>query len=143
MAETQFNPILYLVSQIREKANKLISEELIKKGIKGMAPSHGAIIFFLYKKGELTMKEIASYINKDKSTVTALISKLITHGYVTKQKSASDARSSIIVLTQKGIDFKDDFESVSMKLFSKIDNSITNKEKEQLINILIKLNENW
>jgi len=59
---------------------------MAKRNIKGLVTSHGDILYALFQKRTLTMKEIAEGIEKDKSTVTALVNKLIAHGYVQKEK---------------------------------------------------------
>lgn len=137
------NPILYYIGQIRDKGNKLLIEELEKKGLEGIVPSHGALLMTLYVKGELPMKEIANHIKKDKSTVTALVNKLINYGYIQKKRCMSDSRSTIISLTKKGLEMKASFESISENLYNKIDNALTKDEKETLTELLFKLNNNW
>lgn len=137
------NPILYYIGQIRDKGNKLLIEELEKKGLEGIVPSHGALLMTLYVKGELPMKEIATHIKKDKSTVTALVNKLINYGYIQKKRCMSDSRSTIISLTKKGLEMKASFESISENLYDKIDNALTKDEKETLTELLFKLNNNW
>lgn len=137
------NPILYYIGQIRDKGNKLLIEELEKKGLEGIVPSHGALLMTLYVKGELPMKEIATHIKKDKSTVTALVNKLINYGYIQKKRCMSDSRSTIISLTKKGLEMKASFEDISESLYDKIDNALTKDEKETLTELLFKLNNNW
>lgn len=139
----EYSPIIHYIAKIHEKANKLLVSELAKSGLKGIVPSHGGILIALFFKGELSMKEIAEFIGKDKSTVTALTSKLINYGYVKKEKSATDSRSTIIELTPKGLNTKQDFDAITKTLYSKIDNGLTKNEKQQLHTLLEKLNTNW
>ena len=48
------------------------------------------------------MSEVGRIINKDKSTITALVNKLIKMGYVEKKSEPADSRISLIALNQKG-----------------------------------------
>jgi len=88
------------------------------------------------------MKEIAEIIDKDKSTITSLINKLITLGYVEKKKDMADNRISIISLTVKGKALKQLFMEISKKLVTKAFRFISEQEKEILNILLAKLNKN-
>ena len=62
---------IFLISKIRENANKFILADLAQHGITNLAPSHGDILACLYQKERVTMKEIADAIHRTKPTVTA------------------------------------------------------------------------
>lgn len=49
------------------------------------------------------MKELAEKIFRKKPTVTVLVDKLVTLGYVIKEKSKADSRVTFIKLTEKRI----------------------------------------
>ncbi len=88
------------------------------------------------------MKEIAEIIDKDKSTITALINKLIALDYVKKDKDRKDNRISIISLSEKGKALKPLFKEISEKLREKAYQGISEQEKEILNILLMKLNKN-
>ena len=88
------------------------------------------------------MKEIADKIDRDKSTVTALVDKLISIGYVTKQKDPGDSRMILVSLTEKGKKLRSDFEEISDKLLEIVYLEFEGNEKEQLITELIKIKNN-
>ena len=87
------------------------------------------------------MKEIAEIIDKDKSTITSLINKLIVLDYVMKKKDMDDNRISIISLTAKGKALKSSFLEISEKLTIKAFQGISEQEKEILNILLAKLNK--
>jgi len=108
------------MSRIRDKANKLIMQELSQNGIEGIVPSHGDIMVQLFRGEELTMKEIAEKIHRSKPTVTVLIEKLIAYGYVQKSKSPTDSRVTFIRLTPQGKDLEPLFQRISSKLNARV-----------------------
>lgn len=67
---------IFLISKIREKANKFILADLAQHGITKLAPSHGDILACLYQRERVTMKEISDSIHRTKPTVTVLVNKL-------------------------------------------------------------------
>jgi DNA-binding MarR family transcriptional regulator len=134
---------IYLRARIREKANRLITEELDRHNLKGIAPSHGDIMLGLFKNTELSMKELAEYIDRDKSTVTYLVNKLIQLGYVEKKPGIRDRRKSLISLTRKGRELRDDIIGISEKLLTRVFRSLSNEERYVLNELLARINENW
>jgi len=137
------NNIISLISKVRESANKFIVSEMDKWGVKGLATSHGDILMALLKVEKLTMKELTEKIGKDKSTVTALVDKLIKQGYVEKTKDVEDNRVVFVSLTEKGRELKPMFDAISQELISMVYKDIPQSEREGLINTLTKIKNNF
>jgi DNA-binding MarR family transcriptional regulator len=89
------------------------------------------------------MKDISEKIERDKSTVTTLVDKLVNLGYVTKQKDLKDSRIILVSLTDKGKQLKSDFEEISKELMATVYKGIKEEEKEQLIKTLKKIKNNF
>lgn len=131
--------MLSLVSKIHEKGNRFIIEELKNNGAKGLVPSHGDILVCLYKNGKMTMKDIANSIHRTKPTVTVLVNKLEKLGYIKREASDEDNRSTNIVLTQKGEDFKVIFEKISNELNKMLYKNLSPEESELIEKLLRKV----
>jgi MarR family transcriptional regulator, organic hydroperoxide resistance regulator len=134
--------IVSLISKIRSKANKLIIKELTDRNIRGLSPSHGGILFFLYQSGSSTMTALAQKIDRDKSTVTALVKKLVTIGYVKTIRDDNDSRVTIVSLTDKGWKIKPAFDAISKILLDRIYQNCSASEKEVIVRSLEKLLRN-
>lgn len=132
-----------MISKVRENANKFITDEMDKWGVKGLAPSHGDILSALLKHERLTMKELADKIGRDKSTVTVLVDKLIKQGYVEKTRDIEDNRVVFVSLTEKGRELKPMFDAISKDLISTVYKGISENEKEELIETLTKIKNNF
>ena len=131
--------ILSLISKIHEKGNRFIIEELKNNGAEGLVPSHGDILVCLYKNGKMTMKDIANCIHRTKPTVTVLVDKLEKLGYLKREASVEDNRSTNIVLTQKGEDFKVIFEKISKELNKMLYKNLSPEESELIEKLLKKI----
>lgn len=107
---------LSLISRIREKANKFIVRELEVKGLEGIVPSHGDILFYLFQGEKYTMKELAVKIHRTKPTVTVLVEKLVHYGFVEKEKSLTDSRVTYVRLTEKGYELRPIIDDISHRL---------------------------
>jgi len=134
--------IISLISHIREKANRFIIREMSLRQMEGLVTSHGDILVALFNHTTLPMTELARIINKEKPTVTVLVDKLVSMGYVKKTKDTGDNRITLVSLTLKGQALKPDFEDISRILLDNVYRGITEDEKEVLIQILVKINNN-
>lgn len=132
-----------LISKIRENVNRLIEAEMSKKGLDGIVTSHGDIIYALFNKPRMTMAEIANKIGKDKSTVTALIDKLVKLGYVVKERDTQDTRVVYVALTRMGNELEPIFEEISAKVLGTFYLGVSENEKDELIEILSKIYSNF
>lgn len=132
--------ILFLIGRINYKVGRRLVMALKRHNVTGIAPSHGEIIGALILAKQLTMKEIAGIIDKDKSTVTALVTKLVALGYIHKQTDATDSRVSVISLTPAGQALKPAFMAISRELRKKAYGSISEEEKRTLYDLLMKVN---
>lgn len=131
--------ILSLISRIRRRANKFIENELRNRQVAGIAPSHGDILFCLYNYQTLTMHQLSKLIDRDKSTVTVLIYKLVKLGYVNKEQDTQDARVYRLSLTEKGRALQPIFEEISERLLTAIYSDFTPEEKKQILLLLQKI----
>lgn len=131
--------ILSLISKIHEKGNRFIIEELKNNGAEGLVPSHGDILVCLYKNSKMTMKDIANCIHRTKPTVTVLVDKLEKLGYLKREASNEDSRSTNIVLTQKGEDFQTTFEKISKNLNEMLYKNLSPEESELMEKLLRKV----
>lgn len=141
--KTDTEHIIALISTIRDRSNRLITGELKRRGITDLSPSHGHILQLLYhEQGGVTMQSIAKRINRDKSTVTALVDKLLKLGYVRKAKDPQDSRVTLLFLEEKGEALREDFDAISHGLIETVYRGFEQHEKEELVHALEKIKNN-
>jgi DNA-binding MarR family transcriptional regulator len=135
--------IISLISKVRQKANGFILSELSGQGIDGLAASHGDILYALFQKRRMTMAEIAGKIGRDKSTVTALVGKLVSFGYVVKERDTQDTRVAYVTLTPQGQELEPVFEAISRRVLERFYANVSESEKQELLRILSKIESNF
>lgn len=136
--------IIYFISKTKKKMSEFIERKLKEKNLNDLVPSYGNILTVLYDNGgRLSMKEIGVLLGKDKSTITALINKLIKLDYVMKEKSKVDKRVTYIVLTKKAMEIEDKFNEISKSVNQTAYKDFTDEEKEIFLRLLKKLNTNF
>ncbi len=89
------------------------------------------------------MGEIARRINRDKSTTTVLVRKLENNGLVETFSNKKDARSKLIKLTAKGMEYNKITSELSTELIQTFYKGFSAEEKSQLLNYLQRISENF
>lgn len=136
--------IIYFISRTKAEMVKFLENKLKKNNLDDLIPSHGNILTALFESDKpLTMKEISNKIGKDKSTVTALVNKLINLGYIEKEKSSFDKRVTYIKLTQNARNIEDRFNHISSQVKETAYSNFTEEEKKEFLRLLKKLNTNF
>lgn len=85
------------------------------------------------------MNQLSASIDKDKSTITALVDKLVRLEYVKKEQDQKDGRIFRLSLTEKGRALQPIFEAVSESLLEAVYEQFKPEEKQQLIGLLGKI----
>ena len=134
---------IYLIAKIKYLSDKYIAQKLKEIGIEELVSSHGRILVVLFKYKSLTMSDLACKIEKDPSTVTTLVKKLIKLGYVEIIKDEKDKRSNKVVLTQEGINLEDKMNNISKKMYDIQYNDISDEDIIKFREILEKMLENF
>ena len=89
------------------------------------------------------MAEIAGRIGKDKSTVTALVHKLVNLGYVIKERDTEDTRITYVILTPLGKELELLFKEVSNRVLEVFYTNVSEQERLELLRILSKIDKNF
>lgn len=136
--------IVYFISRAKANMIKFIENKLKENKLDDLIPTHGNILTALYESDKnLTMKEISQKIGKDKSTVTSLVNRLITLGYIEKEKCTKDKRVTYIGLTQKSRDIEGSFNFISSQVKETAYSNFTEDEKKEFLRLLRKLSSNF
>ncbi|MGV8905942.1 MAG: MarR family winged helix-turn-helix transcriptional regulator [Acetobacterium sp.] len=136
--------IVYFISKTKQKIIQFIEQKLQENGMDDLITSHGNILTVLYESDrKLSMGQIAKKIGKDKSTVTPLINKLMTLGYIDKVRNEEDKRITYIILTEKGKQLESKFNTITSEVYETAYKDFTPEEKEIFLRLLKKLNMNF
>lgn len=121
----------------REEKEKLLSRNDLLK------ISYGQFHFIdaLAKNNQSTISSLAEEMKLTKPTVTVAIQKMEKNGLVYKRQSETDKRISYIYLTEKGERIKQAEKNALIRMEEIIKSGLSSKEKEQLMNILARIDQ--
>lgn len=132
--------LLSLISHIHTSAADFTNRRLSGEG--KFVSSHGFILYLLSVEQELSKKEIAERINRDKSTTTVLIRRLLNEGLVEEKNDPTDSRVKLISLTKKGKKLNELTAGISKDLREVCMRGFAENEKETLLSLLLRMNKN-
>ena len=105
-------------------------------------PSHLVVLDITIRKGECTMKEIASTLALSMGAVTAIIDRMINLKLVSRKRDINDRRVVNVFALKKGHDFYSKLCASRVKVLNEMFAVLTDKEKWEYIRILTKVINN-
>ena len=137
--EYSVQKVLSLISHIHSVSAEFTNRRLAEKNL---ISSHGFILFQLAQNETMSMTQLAACINRDKSTTTVLVKKLLAEDLVKITTSSEDSRVRLISLTSKRKKYKDLTSSISEDLLTVCYKGFSKEEKQKLLSLLSKVNQN-
>jgi len=96
-------------------------------------------LLYLDKKKEITMSELADYINAPMSTANGIVERLVRSGYIKRERSEADRRIVVLRLTDPGAQFIGKMKDLVSVYLKSILEELTEEEKDVLIRIGMKI----
>lgn len=91
----------------------------------------------MWEKKSINVKELGECLFLDSGTLTPLLKKLESKGYITRERSKSDERNLIVTITKKGEALRDDAVEVPAQMGKCV--NLSSDEAKTLYMLLYKL----
>ena len=98
------------------------------------------VMMYFWEKGNSNVKEISNTLLIDSSTLTPLLKKLESKGYITREKSPRDERNLKITITEEGMSLRDKALTVPDQISKCL--NLTEEEAISLYKLTYKLLDN-
>ncbi|MBO7638501.1 MAG: MarR family transcriptional regulator [Treponema sp.] len=105
-----------LLSQVHQVCARVWNKILRENNMADLEGARGRIIFALWGKDGVPIKQLCEKTSLDKSTLTGIIDRLERDGYIERNQSPYDKRSSLISLTGKEKEFEQSIKRVSNQM---------------------------
>jgi MarR family transcriptional regulator, organic hydroperoxide resistance regulator len=126
----------FLIAKIHQLSGRIFSKMLKDHGIEEINPAQGRILFSLWDHDNIPIRELAMRTQLDKSTLTAMLSRLETSGYIERIQSEDDKRICYIRRTEKDRSLQKKYSDVSNTMISLFYDSLSEKEITDFENTL-------
>lgn len=97
--EDRFKKFTVLINRIIRSIHKIKSEEMGRLGLKS---THVSCLYYLYREGEMTAKELCDVCDEDKGAISRAIEFLEEQGYLICSSKTEKRYKSPISLSDKG-----------------------------------------
>ena len=109
----------------------------------GLTKEQVIVLKRLHDQDGMNQNELAFITLRNKSSLTRLLSNMEKKGYLIRKQSEIDKRQKNVFLTQLGKDTFKEIRPLLKNVIATIEQGISIKEKEQVINILKKIQHNF
>jgi len=106
----------------------------------GLTISQFSVLEALYHKGDLRICEIIEKTLSTGGNMTVVVNNLIKDGLVSRRQDPVDGRASVITLNEKGRNLIADLFPRHVKTIQSLMEGLNDEEKQQLLQLLKKLN---
>jgi DNA-binding MarR family transcriptional regulator len=96
----------FLLAKATQRWNELLAARFAAAGYADIRPSYGSVLLPLFEQDGLRMGELARRARLSKQTMTAMIRRLERDGLIERRTDPSDARASLIFLTERSRRFE-------------------------------------
>jgi DNA-binding MarR family transcriptional regulator len=131
----------FLVSKIHQLSRRIFNKLLKERGIT-FNSAQGRILFVLWKKDGIPIKELSEKTQLSKSTLTSMLDRLEKAGHIIREPSSKDRRVIFVKLTEKNKKQHDTYDQVSRVMIELYYKGFTLEEVEEFEGYLRKVFKN-
>lgn len=106
----------FLISKIKAIGGRRFDKILQSKNIDAFNGAQGKILYVLWEFGSMTATEISKRTGLAKTTLTTMLSRMCDQQLITFKESSSDKRSTIVSLTEKVNEMKEQYDAVTEEI---------------------------
>jgi len=130
--------IIYQIGEISRLVHKRVTEVFAERDF-GVTVEQFSVLALLWYKEGLNQQEIASGLNRDKTTITRILQNMQKRNLVVKVPDQLDRRGNLIYLTEKGKTLQDDMVQSSGQVYIQAINGIDDKELGRCLKVLTRI----
>ncbi len=108
----------FLIAQMHQISGRIFSRLLKDQGIHDITPSQGRILFALWQRDDVPIRELAAMTSLKKSTLTAMLDVLERSGHVARVPSGEDRRRVHVRITARNRELQGVYARVSQEMTS-------------------------
>jgi DNA-binding MarR family transcriptional regulator len=132
----------FLIAKIHQITNRIFKQMLKEYGIKELNPGQGRILFALWQKDGVPIHELSKITQLTKSTLTTMLERLESAGFLRRDSDEADKRIIIVNLSEKSKNLQNKYVGVSKKMTELFYRNLTEKEIDQFEEYLRRILDN-
>ncbi|MFC6118585.1 MarR family winged helix-turn-helix transcriptional regulator [Macrococcoides bohemicum] len=129
----RFGQLIYFMDS---KIDELASAELTDVSL---TREQLYMLELIVSEDNMTQKKLIYKLNKEQTAVSRTIKKLVDNGFVKKEQSIYDLRSTVLIATEQGEKALERAEDIKAKVVRSFMRELNSAESEELIQLLDKI----
>lgn len=125
-----------ILAKVHQLSGRRFAEKLRHYGLDQINPAQGRILFVLWQEDGISITELARRTSLGKSTLTSMLDRLESAGYLRRVASKDDRRVITIHRTMKDESFRRAFLAVSVEMTSEWYGGFSKQERGQFEDFL-------
>ena len=134
----------FVISQIHQTSGRILARKLKTHKIK-INPGQGRILFALWEKEGISIRDLAKRTSLGKSTLSTMLKRMQDEGYLKIEHPPGNERTKLVYILQRSKQIESSFQKLSDEMNSIYYKDFTNEEitefEECLERVLHNLNE--
>jgi DNA-binding MarR family transcriptional regulator len=119
----------FLIAKIHQITNRIFNKMLKDYGLDELNSGRGRILFTLWQRDNIPIRELSVKTQLTKSTLTTMLDRLENKGFLSRDKG-KDRRENIVKLSDKSKKFKEDYEKISGEMTEVFYGNLTEGERD-------------
>jgi len=132
----------FLIAKIHQITNRIFKQLLKEYGIKELNPGQGRILFALWQKDDVPIRELSIKTQLTKSTLTTMLDRLENAGFLKRGPDEDDRRIIRVKLSEKSKKLQKRYTDVSKKMTEVFYGTLTEKEIDDFEGYLRRILDN-
>ena len=130
------------ISQIKRMSDRIFERILNRQNIDAFNGAQGRILYVLWQKEYISLRELADRTGLAATTLTSMIDRMENAGLVCRVLDKNDRRKTLLTLTDTAKKLEQDYTTVSSQMTEIIYNGFTEEEIMQCEIMLRRIHEN-
>ena len=130
-----------LIAKIHQITNRIFNKMLKDYGLDELNSGQGRILFTLWQRDNIPIRELSIKTQLTKSTLTTMLDRLENKGFLSRGKG-KDRRENIVKLSDKSKKFKEDYVKISEEMTEVFYGNLTEGDRDIFEDYLRKILDN-
>ena len=106
----------FLITKIKQLGDRIFEKILSEKDIDAFNGAQGRILYVLWQEDGIPIRALSDRCGLAITSLTTMLERMEKQGLITRLQDTKDKRKTLLYLTDKAHELKQDYDSVSLRM---------------------------
>ena len=106
----------FLITKIKQLGDRIFEKILSEKNIDAFNGAQGRILYVLWQEDGIPIRALSDRCGLAITSLTTMLERMEKQGRITRLQDTKDKRKTLLYLTDKAHELKQDYDSVSLRM---------------------------